>query len=137
LVVFLAGAALLFVLVDLGSRMAAHYRINVEARRWESEVAVTEARHQILEERIKYVQSDAYVEEIARTQLKWTRPGETVVVVMPSSQTIAPTVSSAEAGPVDHQPQPGSNWLDWWFAFFDMSPPRHIFPFSLFDNTAR
>ena len=125
LIVILVTIAL-FLIVDFGCRAATNYRINNESERIRDEVAVIRARHDILKKRLEYVQSDAYVEEIARTQLKWTRPGETVVVVV----TPAGTPPDAVSGVVplhDRLSVPQSDWLPWWFLFFDTAPPTNVF----------
>ncbi len=112
----------LFLVIDFGRRTAASYQIRDEATRLEKEVATAQARHTDLEARLGYVQSDAYVEEIARTQLKWAREGETVVVVMPTPQPGPQT-------PADGQPAaingvvPESPWQAWWLLFFGTLPP--------------
>ena len=64
-----------FLVVDFARRTATIYRIKSEAVRLEEEVAEARARSEALEARLRYVQSDAYVEELARTQLKWAQPG--------------------------------------------------------------
>jgi cell division protein FtsB len=112
----------LFLVVDFARRTAATYKIRNEAVRLEEEVTAARARHQALETRLSYVQSDAYVEEIARTQLKWAQPGETVVVVMATPQA-APPVSPGDR-PVAADGTPlQSPWQAWWFRFFNVPPP--------------
>lgn len=112
----------LFLVVDFARRTAATYKIKNEAARLEEEVVAARARHQSLEARLSYVQSDAYVEEVARTQLKWAKPGETVVVVMATPQ---PTPSpSTDHPPVTADGTPlQSPWQAWWLLFFDIPPP--------------
>ncbi len=112
----------LFLVVDFARRTAATYKIKNEAIRLEEEVAAARDRHQALNARLSYVQSDAYVEEIARTQLKWAQPGETVVVVMATPQ--ATSSPSARHQPVAADGTPlQSPWQAWWFLFFDAPPP--------------
>jgi len=112
----------LFLVVDFGRRTAASYQIKNEAVRLEKEVAAAQARRQALEGRLNYVQSDAYVEEIARTRLKWAREGETVVVVMATPQAAPPSPSDNQSvSPNGLVPQ--SPWQAWWFLFFGTLPP--------------
>ena len=112
----------LFLVIDFGRRTASNYQIKAEETRLGTELADSQSRHAALEARLAYVQSDAYVEEIARTQLKWAREGETVVVVMPTPQA----QSQAQA---DGQPAaingvvPESPWQAWWLLFFGALPP--------------
>jgi cell division protein FtsB len=111
-----------FLVVDFARRTAATYKIKAEAARLEQEVAQVRAQRQELEAHLNYVKSDAYVEEIARTQLKWAKEGETVVVVMATPQPVS-------APPVDNRTSPAdsfvpqSPWQAWWLIFFDVPPP--------------
>ena len=113
----------LFLAVDFARRTAATYNIKNEAVRTAEEVSAAQARHQALQRRLRYVQSDAYVEEIARTQLKWVRPGEIAVVVMATPQPTPLPAAQAESTPADIPP-PQSPWQAWWLRFFDSPPPR-------------
>jgi cell division protein FtsB len=112
-----------FLVVDFARRTATIYRIKSEAARLEEEVAEARARSEALEARLRYVQSDAYVEEIARTQLKWAQPGETVVVVMATPQAV-PTPPPGKQYVVTDGPLPETPWHAWWLLFFDIPPPR-------------
>jgi cell division protein FtsB len=125
LIVILVTIAL-FLIVDFGCRAATNYRINNESEHLRDGVADIRARHEMLRKRLQYVQGDAYVEEIARTQLKLTRPGETVVVVVTPAGPPPDLVSEAVPLP-DHLSAPQSVWLPWWFLFFDTVPPTDIF----------
>jgi cell division protein FtsB len=72
-----------FLMVDFGRRAAANYRIQREADNLTMEVeAAREYRDKLLAQRT-YAASNLYVEEIARNQLKWSKPGETLVIVIP------------------------------------------------------
>jgi cell division protein FtsB len=111
-----------FLVVDFARHTAATYKIKAEAVRLEQEVAQVRAHRQELEARLNYVRSDAYVEEIARTQLKWAKEGETVVVVMATPQPVsAPPVDNAGSSADSFVPQ--SPWQAWWLVFFDTPPP--------------
>jgi cell division protein FtsB len=74
-----------FLMVDFGRRAAANYRIQREADNLTMEVeAAKEYQDRLLAQRT-YAASNLYVEEIARNQLKWSKPGETLVIVIPDS----------------------------------------------------
>ena len=112
-----------FLAVDFARRTAAIYRIKNEAVRLEEEVASVRAQGQALEARLQYVQSDAYVEEIARTQLNWALPSETAVVVMATPEAV--TAPSPGARDVETGPPPLEEpWQAWWILFFDLPLPR-------------
>ncbi len=113
----------IFLVVDFARRTATIYRIKSEAARLEEEVAAARAQSEALEARLHYVQSDAYVEEIARSQLKWAQPGETVVVVMATPQAV-PTPSPGKGYAVTDGPPPEQPWQAWWLLFFDAPPPK-------------
>ncbi len=112
-----------FLVVDFARRTASIYRIKSEAIRLEEEVAAVRAQRQDLQGRLNYVQSDAYVEEIARTQLKWARPGETAVMVLATPQA-TPTPPLDEDYVVADMPVPEEPWQAWWIRFFDIPPPQ-------------
>jgi cell division protein FtsB len=114
-----------FLAVDFARRTAAIYRIKNEAVRLEEEVASVHAQGQALEARLQYVQSDAYVEEIARTQLNWALPEETAVVVMATPQAVAalsPDEQNVETG----TPQIEEPWQAWWILFFELPLPDSL-----------
>jgi len=112
-----------FLVVDFARRTASIYRIKSEEIRLEEEVAAVRAQRQDLQDRLNYVQSDAYVEEIARTQLKWARPGETAVMVLATPQA-APTPPLDQDYVVADMPVPEEPWQAWWIRFFDIPPPQ-------------
>jgi cell division protein FtsB len=111
----------LFLVIDFGRRTASNYQIRAEETRLENELAASQDRHTALQARLAYVQSDAYVEEIARTQLKWAREGETVVVVMPTPQ--APQAQADGQPAAINGVVPESPWQAWWLLFFGILPP--------------
>lgn len=115
-----------FLIVDFGRRAAANYRIQREADRLSQEVAAAHRYQNKLLEQRTYAASDLYVEEVARRELKWARPGETVVVVLPTP----------EAQPNDHvtasamlQPVAITTPRQaWWQLFFGKLPPQYTAP---------
>ncbi len=56
-------------------------QMRLEEARLEKIVADEQAAHEALIERLSYVQSEAYVEQWAREELKMTRPGEVLVII--------------------------------------------------------
>jgi cell division protein FtsB len=107
-------------IVDFGRKAAANYRIRREEIRLEQEIVAERAQHEALLASREYVQTDEYVEQVAREELKWVRPGEVVVVPVPLHREALPTV---EASPIPVKPLPGeSHWQEWWDLFFDRPP---------------
>jgi cell division protein FtsB len=72
---------------------------------------------------LKYVTSNNFVEEKARTELNMQQPGEHVLVVSGVSSTVVNTLNSAQ--PIDEaQPtrQTLSNPIKWWYYFTHYTP---------------
>lgn len=110
----------IILIVDLAGQAAANYRVQREAYRLSQEVEDLQEYQARLLARRTYVASDLYVEDVARNELKWARPAETVVVILPTGEAGSqnpPTsqmnrVSSLELSP----PQA------WWQFFFGPQP---------------
>jgi hypothetical protein len=83
----------------------------------EAEVAQLEAENQYLLGAVEYVESDLYIERVAREELGYAREGETVVlpVFVAPTPTPPPTTPEAEVPP---SPTPQPNWHGWWQSFF-------------------
>lgn len=107
----------IFLIVDLGRRATANYRIQREAERLSQEVdAARRYQAKLLAQRT-YAASDLYVEEVARRELKWAKPGEVVVVVMPTPEASEPFAQPAEL--VERAtPAPTTPLQAWWYLFF-------------------
>jgi cell division protein FtsB len=106
-------------IVDFGRKAAANYRIQREEARLEQEIAAERAKHEALLARREYVQTDEYVEQVAREELKWVKSGEIVVVPIPLTREPLPTPEApAPAKPVQRE----TYWQEWWALFFDRPP---------------
>lgn len=115
----------IFLIVDLGRRAATNYRIQREAERLTQEVAAAREYQNKLLERRTYAASDLYVEAVARNELKWAKPGETVVMVLPTYETARapnqPAVDAEQHVQVIKTPEQA-----WWELFFGDPPPGHF-----------
>jgi cell division protein FtsB len=90
-----------------------------EARKLEAMVATREARREQLTATVAYVQSDAYVEEFAREELKMAKPGEVVVIPVVSAGADEPeTTPAAQAGDGELDVPERPFWVVWWEALF-------------------
>ncbi len=106
----------IILIINLGGQAAANYRVQREAYRLAQDVEALQKYQAGLLARRTYVASDLYVEEVARNELKWAKPNETVVVILPTSENgqqlpvsfQADSVSSLQLSP----PQA------WWQFFF-------------------
>lgn len=107
----------IFLIVDFGRRAAANYRVQREADRLSLEVEAARQRQAELLARRTYVASDLYVEAVARNELKWGQPGEAVMVILPTPETIAlPTDRVVQT--VTVLPMAQNPFEAWWLLFF-------------------
>ncbi len=113
----------LFLFYKFASGVANNYRAAQEVEQLQQKVTSLEDRQQSLEKRLEYVQTNDYVERIARTQLKWARPGETTVVVVPASRDIVPIPRPTPNVQPETNKNSESSWLAWWHLFFEQAPP--------------
>jgi cell division protein FtsB len=85
LLAIVALTIILLLIVDFGRRAAANYRIQLEAERLTHELAAAKRFQNRLLHQRTYAASDLYVEKVARNEFKWSKPGETVVIVVPTN----------------------------------------------------
>jgi cell division protein FtsB len=114
-----------FLIIDLGRRAAANYRVQREAERLGQEVEQARFEQERLVARRSYVASDIFIEEVARRDLKWARPGETVVVVMSQAEPLS-LGPDPDKAPVPADPIPQTPFQAWWILFFDTNPPPYL-----------
>ncbi len=107
-------------IVDFGRKATANYRVRNEEIRLEQEIAAERAKHKALLARREYVQTDEYVEQVAREELKWVRSGEIVIVPVPLERKPLPTPETSPAPGKILQRE--SHWREWWALFFDRPP---------------
>lgn len=115
----------IFLIVDFGRRAAANYRVQREAERLSQDVEQARQYQADLLTRRSYVASDLYVEEVARQELKWASPGETVLVIMPTPEAVAlavnPVTGSALPSLIVQTPAQA-----WWHLFVGPSPGQAV-----------
>ena len=70
-----------------------------------------------------YVRSDAYVEAWARDEGKLVRPGEVLVIPVPSAVDVDTTPADAPLIEVETSPPQSEPWVVWWALFFDTAAP--------------
>lgn len=114
----------IFLIVDFGRRAAANYRVQREADRLSQEVELARQHQADLLARRSYVASDLYVEEVARQELKWASPGETVLVIMPTPEAV--TSIAAEATAATTHPIVQTPIQAWLHLFFGPSPGQAV-----------
>jgi len=94
----------------------ASYRARALKAKLEAEVAELEAQITELREKLEYVQTDEYVEEAARTELRMARPGDRPVVPLFRGEAVGPAVTGVPTAKPEPRIPP---WRAWWLVFFD------------------
>lgn len=82
MIVIFTVSIVILLTVDFGQRAARGYQVRREEEKLTMQVNALTKAHDALLSRLDYVQSDAYIEEVARDELKWSKPGETVVIIL-------------------------------------------------------
>ena len=89
------------------------YQYQREITAVRADLARLEHRRQELEEQQLYLQSDQYIEKIAREELNLIKPGDQAVVIIPGDRLGAPTRVSSPAPAPEGETKPGlAKWLD-------------------------
>jgi cell division protein FtsB len=130
-VAIIVAIVALSLVIDFGRKAAINYRIQREVDRLEQEVAAARQEQQRLLALKAYVQTDEYVEKVAREELRWSQPGETVVIVKPIVRQTAPAAQAM--GPPPSPTVAKSYWREWWALFFDSSPADFMALFEFLD----
>ncbi len=107
--VLFCTAAVFFALA-FGGKALEGYRLQRHNAQIEAQVTALQAETSELNSRLQHVQTDAYVQEVAREQYKWTESGETLIVPQYRPQpdasqggTVVPSSSAVGL----------SRWLQW------------------------
>lgn len=95
----------------------AHSGVAAEIEQLQQEQATLIARRD-------HVRSDVYVEQWARDEGKLVRPGEVLVIPVPSGSVVEPTPAPTPNIPIETSPPEPETWLVWWSLFFDGEPPQ-------------
>lgn len=114
-VAIIALGMALFLIIDFGQRVASGYQVAREEEKLEAQLRMLSETNAALLARRDYVNTDAYVEEIARKELKWSKPGETVVVILATPQAPSPVLPAGTGPAQAHAPE---SPLDAWTRLF-------------------
>lgn len=112
----------LTLLFGFAYKMTTFAQIRQHAEKLQRELEEVRAEHARLVALKEYVQTDEYVEKIAREELNWGRYGDTAVMVrqVPGPTKVSPVQPTARAGGEEPTvPQ----WQAWHAIFFGDSPP--------------
>ncbi len=115
----------LILAINFSARIAAGQPLQQAYTQVSTEIANLKQQQAQLTTERDYVMSDAYVEQWARSDGKMVRPGEVLVIPVPSgveaAATEQPQVSIQDVHTTPQQAQP---WVLWWQIFFDSPPPN-------------
>ncbi len=110
---FLISAFICFMLITFGYGRAYYqdYKVKEEIQALQNDVKKLEHKKLESMEILKYVTSDAFVEEKARTELNMKKPGENVVVIKNQVEV----ENKGEKGDVENRVL--NNPTKWWYYF--------------------
>lgn len=114
----------LILAINFSSRIAAGQPLLVAYNNVQTEIARLRTEQEALLQERDFALSDAFVEAWARESGKMIRPGEKLVIPVPSGNTVLPTptpvpLTDFDTGLVEPEP-----WQLWWVLFFDSPPPN-------------
>ena len=98
--------------VDFGRKALDNYRIQHQVEWLRQRVDQEKQTHEELTATLDYVNSDAYVEKIARERLKLVQPGKTSVVVVLEPAESLPGSDDLYAAQAT-QSEPAPYWRQW------------------------
>ena len=109
---------LLFFIASYIGRDLEYRAALAELQQWESRLADERARGERLQQELRWVQGDAYLEEAARRELGMVRPGDTLVVPVPVVSAATATPAAAAAAPARAAAPAQPPWQTWRDLFF-------------------
>jgi len=107
-------AITVYFLVSISGLVVARTKLDERADALKEEVASLRATNQQLQEELAWLQTDAALEELARKDLGWVKPGETAVTWLESSDAAPSTRSTQIKLTVSKQPN-WERWMDYLF----------------------
>lgn len=110
--------------INFSTRLAASRPRNEYYENVENEIEQLRLEQATLIAERDYSQSEAYIEEWARTDGKMVRPGEVLVIPMSISSEARATPIPPVFAEVETSPPEPENWTLWWSLFFDDPPPQ-------------
>lgn len=114
----------LLLAVNFSGRIAAGQRLNGELRVLQATISELQMRSTELKVQLANVNSDAFVEQWARSREgSMIKPGEVLVVVVPGMNTPVP-LPTPNYAPFAESARETENWTLWWRLFLDSPPPE-------------
>ena len=113
----------LTMLFGFAYKMNSYARIRLEADRLQARFERVHAEHEALKARKLYVQSDEYMEKVAREEFKWSRYGDRLVSVKTLPAPTPFPTSLLQSVPSFEPTVP--QWKSWWKVFFGDTLPTY------------
>lgn len=113
-IIVVVGVLFLFNFVNQVVRQAQLEQLREEVR---ADVARLDAANNDLRQKVRYYESNDYAELVAREQLGYARPGDTVILPTYPDQVISDTASISQTPPMSDTvtlAAPEPNWMRWW-----------------------
>ncbi len=118
-------AIALMLAVNFSSRVTADRELRRVRDAVQNEIDQLRREQAALIERLNFVQSDAFIEQWARSQGRMVREGEVLLVLFPmmdaNAESTPEAVVFATPSPLIAETPPA--WHSWWALFFDAPPP--------------
>jgi len=114
----------LILAINFSTRLASSRPLNAFYQDVQAEITVLEQTQATLIAERDFVESDAFVEQWARSEGKMVRPGEVLVVPLTTSRGAQPTPTPQVFVEVETSPPDPEPWELWWSLFFDSAPPE-------------
>jgi cell division protein FtsB len=108
LVTVIGIVAVLALALSFGQLLLTQYEVGQRAEALKEDIAVLREQNAELERELKYRRSDEGIERLAREQLGWTKPGDTLVVV-----PAMPADGATDSGPRATARSRPPNWRRW------------------------
>lgn len=113
LVLLLALPFLVYFAFVTGQKALSTYHLYQETERLRQDIQQLEAKNKALEAQKGYLQSDTYVEQVAREELNLIKKGEMAIIVLSPPSPASPNPAQK---PPEKDVRP--NWQRWWDYLF-------------------
>lgn len=113
----------LILAINFSTRLAASRPLRNYYNDVEQEIEILQLEQATLIAERDYALSEAFVEEWARQSGKMVRPGEILVIPMPSGVVVEVQPTPSFFVEVETSPPKPESWTLWWALFFDSAPP--------------
>jgi len=118
---FWVAAFIIAILVAIGFARAYYqnYKVNTEIKNLQDQINRLEYKKLESMEILKYVSSDAFIEEKARNELNLKKPGENLLIIKSASESgqMVTTTRPVEKNLL-------KNYIKWWYYFLHKELPN-------------